>query len=81
MMFVPFLCLPKEKEPKERAPVAFGPADCPPLLEEAGILQTRFAQTVQNPFRQLLRCFGKCQWEQQRCRVAAFLFQQNGGKR
>ena len=36
--------------------MAPGPSDSPALLEEAGILQTRFAQTVQNPFRPLLRC-------------------------
>jgi hypothetical protein len=53
---VHFLCLPKENEPKEKAPVSLGPADCPALLEAVWILQTRFAQTVQNPFRQLLRC-------------------------
>jgi hypothetical protein len=41
---VPFLCLPKEKEPKERAPVPLGPSDSLALLDAAGILQTRFAQ-------------------------------------
>ncbi|MFZ5799402.1 MAG: hypothetical protein ACOY3O_13425, partial [Thermodesulfobacteriota bacterium] len=43
--FVHFLCLPKENEPKERAPVGPGPADCLALLKAAWILQTRFAQT------------------------------------
>jgi hypothetical protein len=45
-IIVHFLCLPKENEPKERAPVPLGPADCLALLEAAGNLQTRFAQTV-----------------------------------
>ena len=43
---VHFLCLPKENEPKEKAPVSFGPSDSVVLLKAAGILKTRFAQTV-----------------------------------
>jgi hypothetical protein len=43
--------LPKENEPKERAPVSLGPTDFPVLLEAAGSLKTRrYAQTVQTPF-------------------------------
>jgi len=51
-----FLCLPKENEPKEKAPVELGLSDCPVLLETVGILKTRFTQTVQNPRRHFLRC-------------------------
>jgi hypothetical protein len=43
---VHFLCLPKENEPKEKAPVSLGPSDSPILLEAAGILKTRLAQTI-----------------------------------
>jgi len=55
--------LPKENEPKEKAPVPLGPSGCPSLLEAAGILQTRFAQTVQNPFSAASAVLSKCQWE------------------
>ncbi len=39
---VHFLCLPKENEPKEKAPVSLGPADFLALLKTAGSLKTRF---------------------------------------
>ncbi len=45
-LLVHFLCMPKENEPKEKAPVAFGPSDFLALLEAVRNLQTRFAQTV-----------------------------------
>jgi len=49
-MYIHFLCLPKENEPKEKAPVAFVPSDYLALLEHAGNFQTRFAQTGENSF-------------------------------
>ena len=48
--YIHFLCLPKENEPKERAPVVFGPSDCLVLLDHAGNFQTRFAQTGEDSF-------------------------------
>jgi len=54
--------LPKENEPKEKAPVPLGPSDYPVLLEAVGILKTRFAQTVQNPLSTSSVVLGKCQW-------------------
>ncbi|HDO29621.1 MAG TPA: hypothetical protein ENG79_01000 [Desulfobacteraceae bacterium] len=63
---VHFLCLPKENEPKEKAPVSLGPADCPVLLEAVVILQTRYAQTVQNPLSTTSPVLGKCQWGKER---------------
>jgi len=50
MVLCSFSLLAQRKEPKESAPVSHGPSDCLALLEAAGILKTRFAQTVQNPF-------------------------------
>jgi len=41
LLIVHFLCLPKENEPKEKAPVPFGPLDSVVLLKAAGILKTR----------------------------------------
>jgi hypothetical protein len=42
--------MPKENEPKEKALVSLGPTDSPVLLEAAGTLKTRYAQTVQIPY-------------------------------
>jgi len=43
--------MPKANEPKERAPSHLSTCGgCPVLLEVAGSLKTRFAQTVQPPF-------------------------------
>jgi hypothetical protein len=53
-MFVTLLA--QRKVTKRKGTLPLGPADCLALLEAAGILRTRFAQTAQNPFRQLLRC-------------------------
>jgi hypothetical protein len=47
--FVHFLCVPKENEPKERAPVTLGPAGTLRSIKSAGSLKTRCAQTVQTP--------------------------------
>jgi hypothetical protein len=48
-VFDHFLCLPKENEPKERAPVTLGPAGTLRAVQFAGSLKTRYAQTVQTP--------------------------------
>jgi hypothetical protein len=47
-----FLCLPKEKERKRKGTQPLVPpvAGVPVLLDAAGALQTRCAQTVQIPF-------------------------------
>jgi hypothetical protein len=42
--------MPKENEPKERAPASLGPSGTLRALKSAGSLKTRFAQTVQTPF-------------------------------
>jgi hypothetical protein len=65
-----FLCLPKENEPKEKAPVAIGPSDCPVLLETVKILKTRFAQTIQNPHRHFLWCSASANGKKQPLRIA-----------
>ena len=44
-------------------PVLLGPSDCLVLLEIAGILKTRFAQTVQNPLSAISVVLSKFQWE------------------
>src|SRR3990167_2232500 len=51
MGIVHFFACPK-KRTKESAPVSLVPplAGCPALLKAAGMLQTRYAQTVQPPF-------------------------------
>jgi hypothetical protein len=55
--------LPKENEPKESAPVVFGPPDFFALLTAAGNFQTRFAQTVKIPFSASFPVLNKYQWE------------------
>src|SRR3989339_777054 len=63
-LFIFFAC-PKKTNQKKRHPVSFVPpqAGYPALLDAAGALQTRCAQTVQIPFRQPLRCSAACQWD------------------
>jgi hypothetical protein len=48
-IFVHFLCMPKENEPKEMAPVTLGPAGTLRAVQSAWSLKTRCAQTVQTP--------------------------------
>jgi len=55
--------LPKANEPKEKAPVAFGPSDFFALLKAAGNFQTRFAQTVKILLSASFAVLNKCQWE------------------
>ncbi|MDW7774029.1 MAG: hypothetical protein SCH71_14175 [Desulfobulbaceae bacterium] len=57
-----FFARPK-KRIKKMTPVPLGPSDCVALLEAAGILKTRFAQTVQNPLTATSPVLTKCQWE------------------
>ena len=69
ILFIFFTCLKKTSvvwsshTTTERAPVPHGPSDFPVLLEFVGILQTRSAQTVQNPYSTISAVLGMCQWE------------------
>ena len=53
-LLVHFLLVQKTNQ--KMTPVPLGPLDCLALLETAWILQTCFAQTVQNPLRHFLWC-------------------------
>ncbi|MBU1138589.1 MAG: hypothetical protein KKA76_06405, partial [Proteobacteria bacterium] len=59
-----FLYSPKENEAKERASVSLGPSDFLALLEVAGSLKTRFAQTVQTPKSAPSVVLSQCQWDE-----------------
>jgi hypothetical protein len=48
---VPFLCLPKEKEPKERAPEAAAPSGFPALLGPIGARLTRSSEENRSDFK------------------------------
>jgi len=51
--------MPKENEPKERAPASLGPSGTLRALKSAGSLKTQFKLLL----RQISWCSAPCQWE------------------